>query len=261
MQRAVIKNQENLDLVVNYYITQGKSRGLVFVEHGFTGTKDAIYNKKIIKTFVDNNYSVVAFDATDSAGESASSAEGFTFTRHYNDLKDVISWSKSQEWFEAPFVLLGHSMGGLSVIYYTQNYPEDVRLLIPVCPVITGDLTYKAFANQEFFKSWQKTGVYTKISEYTGRAVVVKFSCLDDIKKYSAYDLIDKIKIKTVFLAGDSDVLTPLEDTRKFYEALNCQKELKIIKNCPHTMKTEENLKDLETYILDIIKKDELNAE
>jgi hypothetical protein len=41
-----------------------------------------------------------------------------------------------------------------------------------------------------------------------------------------------------------------METTKVFYDTLICPKELKILKNCGHVMRTEENLNDLENILL-----------
>ena len=258
MQRAVIKNHKNLDLVINYKLAELNSKGLVFVQHGLTGCKEQSHIKAIADSFIDNNYSVVVFDATNSVGESGISEEGVSFASHYNDLEDVIAWSGLQNWFTTPFILVGHSLGGMSVIYYTQNHLKDIRLLVPVSSAFDRNQVYE-LRKKEIggnFNEWKKNGFYEKTSAVTGRTVKVPFSFLADSREVNTYDLKDNIKVKTIFIHGDCDTVIPLEHAKMFYDVLNCEKEFKIIKNCPHTMKSDENLQDLQNYLLNIIEED-----
>lgn len=258
MPKEIIKNQENLDLVIKYKPNLANAKGLVFIEHGFTGHKDEPQIKIIGKTFANEGYSVVLFDVTNSTGESGNNTRGTRFSDYYNDLQDVITWAKKQKWYTEPFTLCGHSLGGLSVINYTANHPEQVKLLIPISPAVNGESMYNAMKELmgEKFTLWENGGSFTRHSKTTGKSVEIPFSAISEIKKCNAQKLNPKIKCQTVLINGDQDTSTPLEETRNFYEQLNCPKDLKIIKNCAHIIRSKDNLKDLQNYLLEIINKD-----
>lgn len=255
MPKIFIKNRENLDLAILFSIPQEPSQGLVFIEHGFTGHKDEPQIKTIAETFVNKGYSVVLFDVSNSTGESGSNQSAANFTSYYNDLEDVILWSKTQEWYMEPFTLCGHSLGGLSAINYTANHSDAVKLLIPISPAINGEDLYTSMQNMmgKEFDLWKKGGFFERYSKTTGRTARIPFSCMQEIQKYNADELSKHIKCKTVLINGDQDTSTPLERTRSFYNKLNCPKELKVIKNCEHIIRTPENLEDLKNYLLEII--------
>lgn len=50
---------------------------------------------------------------------------------HYHDLKDVIEWAQTQDWYQEPFCLAGHSLGGLSNLIYATNYPNKIKAFAP----------------------------------------------------------------------------------------------------------------------------------
>lgn len=74
-----------------------------------------------------------------------------------------------------------------------------------------------------------------------------------DLLNYNAAQFSEKIKCRTVILSGDQDQTTPLSKTQQFYQSLKCPKEIKIIPNCGHIIRTKDNLKVLERYIAEII--------
>lgn len=137
MEKLNIKNRkgEKISILLNGEKNQD---GLVFIMHGHGGFKEQNQLTTISEAFLENNFTVVLFDATKSIGESEGSYEEGTFTNHYEDLEDVIKWAEKQSWYKEPFYLTGHSMGGMCIMLYAENYPEKVKALSPVATAITG---------------------------------------------------------------------------------------------------------------------------
>lgn len=258
MQKVTIQNRENLDLVISYHLSIKPAQGLVFIEHGFTGHKDEPQLQTIAETFIKKNFTTILFDATSSTGESGISADGVTFTSHYNDLQDVINWASAQTWYQKPFSLCGHSLGASSVLRYAAEHPSEVKLLIPISPLVSGQDMYKALQTQlkQDFEKWQQGGVYQRYSKTTGRTAKVPFSFMVDLLNYNAAQFSEKIQCRTIILSGDQDQTTPLAKTQLFYQSLKCPKDIKVIPNCEHIIRTKGNLKDLEQYVTEIIDSD-----
>jgi predicted alpha/beta-fold hydrolase len=126
-----IKNRNGIKMSVRLTRPENKT-GLAFIEHGFSGDKNERYMQILEEELSSRGYFVVNIDAIDSLNESESSRQGANFTGHYNDLADVIEWARGKEWFQEPFALAGHSMGAASVLFYAENYPNRVNLLLPI---------------------------------------------------------------------------------------------------------------------------------
>src|SRR3989344_5424120 len=165
MQIFKIKNRKNLEIVGEISIP-GKSIGLVFVLHGLGGFRQQNHIQTIAKTFFENGYTVVNFDATNSIGESEGKYENATMQLHYEDLVDVIAWAKTQPWYIEPFILAGHSLGGYAVARYAEDYPKEVKAVFPYAGVVAGELSYKAteMEDREKLKKWKETGWHKKFS-------------------------------------------------------------------------------------------------
>ncbi|MDR3169934.1 MAG: alpha/beta fold hydrolase [Candidatus Peribacteria bacterium] len=125
MEKIVIKNRKNMHIYINLNKTTN-AKGLVVIQHGLSGYKEEKHLKRIEDTFIKAGYTTVNFDATNSRGESDNDETGITFTGHYQDLEDVIQRAVTQKRYQEPFTLVGHSLGGMSVIYYTEHYPDKV---------------------------------------------------------------------------------------------------------------------------------------
>ncbi|MBT4335499.1 hypothetical protein HOD65_03435, partial [bacterium] len=112
LEKVIIKNRKGQGIVVLLEIAPDQ-KGLAFVMHGLGGYKEQPHVEVFAKAFLDNNYSVIRFDTTNTFGESDGNYEDATISNYYEDLEDVIEWAKNQEWYQEPFCLAGHSLGGI----------------------------------------------------------------------------------------------------------------------------------------------------
>ena len=90
-------------------------KGLAFVMHGLGGLKEGLHIRAFAEAFREKDYSVVSFDVTHTIGENEENYAYATTTNYYEDLEDVIEWAKKQDWYQEPFWLAGHSLGGISI--------------------------------------------------------------------------------------------------------------------------------------------------
>lgn len=248
MRKEFIQNRKNQKIAV-IVEPSSQHKGLVFVMHGLGGFKEQPQIEAFTEVFSKKGYTVVRFDTTNTLGESDGKYENATVTNYYEDLEDVISWAKSQKWYQEPFILVGHSLGGLCVALYAQKYPKKVKALAPISAVISGKLSIEAHPKEEIEK-WQKTGWRVSISK--SRPGVIKrlpWSHMEDRLKYDLLKDADKLKMPVLLIVGDNDKVTPVEHQRLFYEKLPGPKELHIIEGAEHTFRETKHLKEIQQII------------
>jgi len=159
MTKEIISNRKERRIAVIVEKSEPQ-KGLAFVMHGLGGFKEQPHLQTIAESFGQNKYTVVRFDTTNTLGESDGNYEDATTTNYYEDLDDVIKWSAKQEWYQEPFVLAGHSLGGICVALFAENYPQKVKVVAPISTVVSGKLTIEARERYgpEELKEWQRTG-------------------------------------------------------------------------------------------------------
>ncbi|MDP2736539.1 MAG: alpha/beta hydrolase [bacterium] len=244
MKKLTIKNRKNQSIVV--IVEQAdKQKGLAFVMHGLGGFKEQPHIEIFAKAFRDNNYTVVRFDTTNSIGESDGKYEDATVTNYYEDLEDVIVWSKNQTWYEEPFCLSGHSLGGFSVAYYAINHGEKVKAIASISPLISGELSIKAHGKKEI-DEWKKTG--WKIEESKSRPGLIKklkWAHMEDRLKYDLLPDANKLTMPVLLMVGENDTSIPPEHQGLLFEKLPGKKEFHIIKGAPHTFREQKELEEI----------------
>ncbi|MCD4760783.1 lysophospholipase, partial [bacterium] len=137
MGKLFIKNRHDKKLAVLVEKSQNQ-KGLAFVMHGLGGFKEQIHIELFAQAFRGKGFTVIRFDARNSLGESEGNYNNANFTNYYEDLVDVIDWSKNQNWYQEPFCLAGHSMGSGCILYYAAHHIEEIQGIAPISTTIGG---------------------------------------------------------------------------------------------------------------------------
>ncbi len=226
-------------------------RGLAFVMHGLGGFKEQPHILVIADAFKGKGYTTVRFDTTNTIGESEGNFEDATTTNYYEDLEDVIKWAETQKWYEEPFCLAGHSLGGICTALYAQNHPKKVKCLAPISAVVSGKLTAETASHKEREKEWRESG--WRIERSVSRPGVIKklkWSHMADRLKYDLLPNASKLTMPVLLIVGERDGTTPPEHQRILYNALPGPKELHTISGAPHTFREDAHLEEL-NHLLD----------
>lgn len=246
IRKLFIKNRKGLKICVRLNFNEQNTK-LVFLEHGLGARKEYPHMQVLEDVFSEFGYNVINIDATNSLNESENSSEGITTTGHYEDLVDVIEWAKSQAFFTEPFALAGQSLGAISVIRYSGQFPEKVNLLIPCA------FPYYNYVEEDlntFAKEIIKNGFYDKISKSTGRVLHMTTAYVEDMKQIDLTPQIEKITAKTYILIGSKDSEKHIKNSKHLYQMLNCEKELYLLEDVPHDLANTPHDKQLFTKTL-----------
>lgn len=236
--KQFIKNRNNQNISVVTEMAKNP-KGLVFVMHGLGDSKDSDHIKTFSQCFLDNDYNVVRFDVRNTFGESEGKFEDANITNYYEDLEDVINWSKSQDFYQEPFILCGHSLGAICSAFYAENYPEQVKALAPFSTPVNADLSKKNYTKEELV-NWEKNGFI--VEDWGDFEVKIKWSYMKEKEKYDLLKKVEKLKMPVLLIVGELDDTTLPENQQILFTALPGEKELHIVKSAPHTFRDKNHL-------------------
>lgn len=243
-----IENRKNQMISVIVDIV-ADSKGLAFVMHGLGGFKEQDHIMTFAQAFHDKGLSVVLFDTTNTLGESDGLYEDATVTNYYEDLEDVIGWASEQDWYQEPFWLAGHSLGGICTALYAENHPEKVKAVAPISPVVSGDLSLEAARKYETkdLEEWGRTGwLIRESNSKKGVTKKLKWSHMVDRLKYNLLDDVEFLTMPVLLVVGENDTSTPAEHVKMLFDAIEHeQKEYHVIKNAPHTFRESSQLAEI----------------
>ncbi len=251
MEKQIILNRQGQKMVV-LVEKPPKSKGLAFIMHGLGGAKEHPHIAVMAQVFFEAGYTVVRFDTTDSFGESEGNYEDATTTNYYQDLEDIIAWAKTQSWYQEPFILAGHSLGGLCIALYALSHPGMVKACAPLGTVVSGMLSTQSpqYAHGKI-EEWKKTGWRIGMSESKpGLVKKLKWSHMEDRLKYDLIPQASKLTMPVLLITGESDESCPPAHQQLFYDALPPgKKELHIVSGAPHSFRERAHLEQLQKIL------------
>ncbi len=251
-QSFKIQNRYGLEIVGDIFVSD-ESKGISFVLHGLGGYRQHTNNQAILDTLLKNNYTVVTFDATNSVGESEGKYEDATVTKHYEDLCDVIDWSKKQDFYTESIFLAGHSLGGYAVLKYAEDYPVNIKSVFAFAPFIAGELSFEAHRifEKEKFEEWEKTGWITIPSESKpGLEKKLPWSHMVERLNHDLRPNTDKLTMPILIIVGEKDTSCPPVHQKIFFDLIpEGRKELHIVPDASHTFREEKHLNELKNIL------------
>jgi pimeloyl-ACP methyl ester carboxylesterase len=247
MKKQLIQNRRRQKIAVVVEHSQ-RQNGLVFVMHGLGGFKEQEHIDIFAQAFHGRGFTVIRFDTTNTLGESDGRFQDASITNYYEDLEDVIAWAEKQEWYQEPFILAGHSLGGICTALYAQKYPEKVRALAPISTVVSGKLSFEAHEHLEpqALAEWKRTG--WREEESRSKPGVMKrlpWAHMEDRIKYDLIPQAHKLAMPVLLIVGEKDDSTPAKHVKMLYDALPGVKEFHIIKDAPHTFRNPQHLLEI----------------
>lgn len=223
---------------------QGKGK-LAFVQHGLSGHKGQNMVRLPAKAFLDSGFVVVTFDSRYSFGDSDGPLEKATLSSFLQDLKTVINWSKSQDFYAEPFALSGHSLGGGSILKFAQDNPAKVSMAIPVAAMVGGKyfIRSRLLNDGKNYRRWQQEGRdYRELKDKKG---YVSFDVVRDMMSYDLVRNAPKIACPLLIITGENDKSSTIYNNECLFYNTDAPKELVILEECAHLFESEKNQQDL----------------
>lgn len=228
---------------------------LAVLQHGLASDMNHATVQTAKKAFLDNHYVVVTFDSRYSLGQGDNDVEKVRLKTFYEDLQTVTDWAKTQDFYQEPFAVVGHSLGGASALLFGAEYPEKIDVLMPIAPVISGDLWEKSCMNNmaDFCRKWKQKGVYEYTDPNNHKTAFIPYAVIDDSKDYNAEKIADKIKAKTLLIGAQNDIITDENDLQKL-SSLIVNGQAVVVESSGHNFEDKQNQEDLYQEIIKFLK-------
>jgi pimeloyl-ACP methyl ester carboxylesterase len=242
-----VKNRDDNEICVVVENSETRKGKLAFVMHGLSGQKEEPHVRAMVEAFLEDDYTVVTWDAVHTFGESTGgSFEDATITNYYADLEDVISWASTQSWYVEPFVLCGHSLGGISTALFAEKYPDKILALAPISTVVSGKLSFEVKKDQ--LEPWKRDGIQISIRRNGGEKRL-KWSHMEDRLKYNLLDKVKALTMPVLMVVGEKDTSTPPEHQQVLFDELPGKKELHVIKGAEHSFYEPHEQQELKQLV------------
>jgi uncharacterized OsmC-like protein/alpha/beta superfamily hydrolase len=206
----------------------GPARGYALFAHCFTCGKDLLAAARISRALTSHGLSVLRFDFT-GIGSSEGEFENTNFSSNVADL--VAAAAHLRELFEAPQLLVGHSLGGAAVIAAARQLPEAravVTIGAPSHPSHVERLLTSSVGDIE------RTGR----AEVTlaGRQFFIQKQFLDDVRGFAASEHLGLDGRALLVCHSPEDKLVSVECGRELFEAAGYPKSFVSLDGADHLL-------------------------
>ncbi|MFT5636198.1 MAG: putative OsmC-like protein/alpha/beta superfamily hydrolase [Cognaticolwellia sp.] len=208
--------------------------------HCFTCGKDIAAASRISQALVQKGIAVLRFDFT-GLGNSDGDFANSNFSSNIQDLIAAADFLRTE--YQAPRLLIGHSLGGAAVLSVAQ-YVEEATAVVTIGAPLDAAHVAKNFALQ--LDDIEKNGKAEV--NLAGRVFTIEKQFLDDIKRYDTRH-IGQLKKALLVMHSPIDSTVYISEAEKIYQAALHPKSFVSLDNADHLL---TNKRDAE-YAADVI--------
>lgn len=183
----------------------------VIFAHCFTCNKNLGAVRNISRALTSHGFGVLRFDFT-GLGESEGDFADTTFSSNVQDL--VAASQFLEEEYQAPALLIGHSLGGAAVIYAAAQL-EAVKAVVTIgAPADPEHVSHLLEGGLEQLEKEGETEV-----NIGGRPFRIRKQFLEDIRKKDMASLLEDLRKPLLLMHSPQDRTVEIENAAKIYHA------------------------------------------
>lgn len=210
-----------------------RPHAFAILAHVFTGNKNLTASRYISRSLTQTGLGVLRFDFT-GLGES----EGdFADTNFSSNVEDLLAASDFlAENYQAPSVLIGHSLGGAAVIFAASQI-ESIKAVATVgAPSEPEHVTHLLQDKIEVIEDQGKARV-----SIGGRQFTIKKQFLDDLRSKDMFSILSNLKKPILVLHSPQDNVVEIENAAKIYHAAFHPKSFVSLDGADHMLSNKKD--------------------
>lgn len=232
-QKLEFTGHSGAKLAARLDLPDGPVRAYALFAHCFTCSKDIIAVRRIAAELAREGIAVLRFDFTglgSSEGEFAST----NFSSNVADLALAAAYLRDH--FQAPSVLIGHSLGGAAVLSVAKDLPEVHAVVTIGAPADVGHVL-KNFGSslQEIEESG---GANVTLA---GRTFRIEKQFVDDARGQRIHDAVAAMKKPLLILHAPRDQLVGIENAAEIFLAAKHPKSFISLDTADHLLTDPED--------------------
>ena len=185
-ERVTFANKDGAQLAATLELPDAKINYYALFAHCFTCGKDIIAATRIANTLALNGVAVLRFDFT-GLGDSQGDFSDTNFTSNVYDLVSAAEYLRNN--YQAPQLLIGHSLGGTAALHAASDILECKAVVTIGSPANANHLLHLFKREVE---NIQKDGV--AIVEIAGRNFNIEKQFIEDLESHSIENKIAKLR-------------------------------------------------------------------
>lgn len=187
-----------------------KPLAYVLFAHCFTCNKNLIPVKNISRQLTDQGFAVFRFDFT-GLGESEGDFKDTNFSSNIADLLCAAEYMENE--YEAPALIIGHSLGGAAVIFAANKIDSVQAVATIAAPSSPGHV--KNLFGSDIDRIKEQGTAEVKIG---GRSFHIKDQFLEDISEKNMTHSLKNLRKPILVLHSPQDTVVGVENAAEIYQ-------------------------------------------
>jgi len=222
-------NQDNILLSGKLELPMvGQPHAYAIFAHCFTCSKNLNAVTNITRALTQNNIAVLRFDFT-GLGQSKGAFEDSTFSSNVGDL--ISAYKYLEENYEAPQIIIGHSLGGTAVLHTSGQLPAVKAVVTLGAPF---DPPHVAHLLSESIEEIREKGVATV--NIGGRPFKIKKKFLDDLENRDSRSIIRNLDRALLILHSPQDQIVDISNAAQIYDSAKHPKSFISLDGADHLL-------------------------
>lgn len=231
MKRTKLKIENNKGLALQAYLelpaNQKPNRYAIFA-HCFTCTSSLSAVKNISRALTNYGFGVVRFDFT-GLGQSEGAFADSHFSANVEDLISVSDYMQSQ--YEAPSLLIGHSLGGAAVLSAASQLDQVKAVATIGAPATVGHV--KHLFSHGIEEAKQQGDVEVNIG---GRPFRINPEFVADFDKTDLPEIVKDLRKPLLILHSPIDTIVGIKNAEQLYHQAHHPKSFVTLDNADHLL-------------------------
>ncbi len=230
-QRIEFEGSHGATLAARLDTPAGGIRAYAIFAHCFTCSKDLNATRRIAGELARLGIAVLRFDFTglgSSEGEFAST----NFSSNLEDLKCAADYLR--EHYEAPGLLIGHSLGGAAVLSVAPDIPEVKAVVTIAAPSDAGHVVKNFGADLERIRDSGEAEV-----SLAGRKFSIRRQFLEDLERSTVTERIRHMRKALLILHSPVDQTVGVDNAAEIFMAARHPKSFVSLDGADHLLTRE----------------------
>lgn len=234
IQKVSFANKDEEKLAGRLELPQDREpHNFVIFAHCFTCTKNLTAVKNISRALTAEGFAVLRFDFT-GLGESEGDFENTNFSGNVDDLVVAAHFLKNN--FEAPTLIIGHSLGGAAAIFAANKITSIKAVAVINSPSHPSHVAHLLRDSKQEIAKNGKAKVNLGGIDFT-----IKKQFLDDLEGKSLLKIVAAFKKALLILHAPQDTTVGIKNAEEIYLAAHHPKSFVSLDGADHLLGKKED--------------------
>jgi putative redox protein len=232
-EKIKFKNSQGLELAAKIEFPETEIKGFAIFAHCFTCNKNLSAVRNIGKALNACGIAVLRFDFT-GLGESEGEFEHTNFSSNVDDLIYASQFLKDN--YQAPSILIGHSLGGAAVIFAAKQI-ESIKAVATV-----GAPSSPKHVSHLFKQGIEEINDKGEaLLEIGGREFKIQKHFLDDINEKNMSETVKSLRLPLLILHSPQDTTVGIENAGQLFKDAWHPKSFVSLDGADHLLSNKED--------------------